>query len=139
MVNDRPDWCVSRQRSWGVPLTIFIDKKTGEPLRDKEIMDKIILEVEKNGSDIWLSSDASKFLEKIKTRKIMKLFKIFLMSGLTPGSTHAFVLEDKLKWPADLYLEGTDQHRGFFQSSLLEACGTRGQPPYKSVLTHGFV
>ena len=86
MVNDRPDWCVSRQRSWGVPLTIFIDKKTGEPLRDKEIMDKIILEVEKNGSDIWLSSDASKFLGKDKDPKnyeiIQDILDVWFDSGV---------------------------------------------------------
>ena len=139
MVSDRPDWCVSRQRSWGVPLTIFIDKKTGEPLKDKKIMDKIISEVEKKGSDIWLSSDVTKFLGKDKDPDDYEIIKDILDVWFDSGSTHAFVLEDKLKWPADLYLEGTDQHRGFFQSSLLEACGTRGEPPYKSVLTHGFV
>ncbi len=138
MVSERPDWCVSRQRAWGVPLTIFINKKTGEPLRDKNIMEKIISAVERYGSDVWLSSDVSKFL----TGKNMDDFEIvrdILDVWFDSGSTHAFVLEDQLKWPADLYLEGTDQHRGFFQSSLLEACGTRGTPPYKAVLTHGFV
>ena len=139
MVSDRPDWCVSRQRSWGVPLTIFIDKKTGEPLKDKNIMDKIISDVEKNGSDIWFSSDASKFLGKDRDPNNYEIIRDILDVWFDSGSTHAFVLEDKLRWPADLYLEGTDQHRGFFQSSLLEACGTRGEPPYKSVLTHGFV
>ena len=139
MVSDRPDWCVSRQRSWGVPLTIFIDKSTGEPVKDKKIMDAIILEVEKNGSDIWLSSDATKFLGKDKDPNNYEIIRDILDVWFDSGSTHAFVLEDKLRWPADLYLEGTDQHRGFFQSSLLEACGTRGEPPYKSVLTHGFV
>ncbi|MEC8100042.1 MAG: isoleucine--tRNA ligase [Pseudomonadota bacterium] len=140
MVVDRPDWCVSRQRAWGVPLTIFINKETGEPLRDKTIMENIILEVEKNGSDVWLSSDVSKFL--VKSKKDPSQYEVvtdILDVWFDSGSTHAFVLENKLKWPADLYLEGTDQHRGFFQSSLLEACGTRGVPPYKNVLTHGFV
>ena len=139
MVMDRPDWCVSRQRAWGVPLTIFINKKTGEPLRDKSIMEKIILEVEKHGSDVWLSSDVSKFLGNEKDLSNYEIVRDILDVWFDSGSTHAFVLEDKLKWPADLYLEGTDQHRGFFQSSLLESCGTRGTPPYKSVLTHGFV
>tara|TARA_B100001248_G_scaffold262580_2_gene259621 strand:- start:1155 stop:3974 length:2820 start_codon:yes stop_codon:yes gene_type:complete len=139
MVSDRPDWCVSRQRTWGVPLTIFIDKETGEPLRDKKIMDNIISEVEKYGSDVWLSSDASKFLNDSKEYSKYEIVKDILDVWFDSGSTHAFVLENKLKWPADLYLEGTDQHRGFFQSSLLEACGTRGSPPYKAVLTHGFV
>ncbi|MBF96186.1 MAG: Isoleucine--tRNA ligase [Alphaproteobacteria bacterium MarineAlpha9_Bin4] len=139
MVTDRPDWCVSRQRAWGVPLTIFVNKKTGEPLRDKNIMEKIILEVEKNGSDVWLSSDASKFLGSDKDPADYEIIRDILDVWFDSGSTHAFVLEGQLKWPADLYLEGTDQHRGFFQSSLLESCGTRGVPPYKSVLTHGFV
>ena len=139
MVSNRPDWCVSRQRTWGVPLTIFINKKTGEPLRDKNIMDKIIAEVKKNGSDVWLSSDVSKFLDNNENLSEYEVVRDILDVWFDSGSTHAFVLENKLKWPADLYLEGTDQHRGFFQSSLLAACGTRGTPPYKEVLTHGFV
>ncbi len=139
MVTDRPDWCISRQRAWGVPLTIFVNKKTGEPLRDKSIMEKIILEVEKNGSDVWLSSDVSKFLGSDKDISDYEIVRDILDVWFDSGATHAFVLENKLKWPADLYLEGTDQHRGFFQSSLLESCGTRGTPPYKTVLTHGFV
>ena len=139
MVAERPDWCVSRQRAWGVPLTIFVDKKSGKPLRDEEIMKNIISEVEKNGSDFWLSSDAYKFLGDNKNSSNYEIVRDILDVWFDSGSTHAFVLEQRLKWPADLYLEGTDQHRGFFQSSLLEACGTRGVPPYKSVLTHGFV
>ncbi len=139
MVNDRPDWCVSRQRAWGVPLTIFINKKTGEPLRDKNIMEKIIFDVEENGSDVWLSSDVTKYLGEDRDAQDFEIIRDILDVWFDSGSTHAFVLENNLKWPADLYLEGTDQHRGFFQSSLLASCGTRGKPPYKSVLTHGFV
>ncbi len=140
MVENRPDWCLSRQRSWGVPITIFINKKTGEPLRDRKVMDKIIDAVEKHGSDIWLSKDPFLFLGKDRKKEDYEAVTDILDVWFDSGSTHAFVLEDTNKnWPADLYVEGTDQHRGWFQSSLLEACGTRGQAPYKAVLTHGFV
>ena len=139
MVKERPDWCISRQRTWGVPLTIFINKKTGKPLRDENIMNKIIEDVKKNGSDVWLSEDPYKYLGYDIDADNYEVVYDILDVWFDSGSTHAFVLEDKLKWPADIYLEGTDQHRGFFQSSLLESCGTRGSAPFKSVITHGFV
>ena len=140
MVVNRPDWCVSRQRSWGVPITIFINKKTKEPLKDKNVMDKIIEDVKKYGSDVWIAGDPYKYLGDDYDPNDYEVVKDILDVWFDSGSTHAFVLEKKnLKWPADLYLEGTDQHRGFFQSSLLEACGTRDTAPYKAVITHGFV
>ena len=140
MVKSRPDWCVSRQRAWGVPLTIFVNKKTGEPLRDSKVMERIIEDVKNRGSDVWLSEDPFKYLGSDKNPKDYYAVKDILDVWFDSGTSHAFVLEkNKLNWPADLYLEGTDQHRGFFQSSLLASCGTRGQAPYKSVITHGFV
>ena len=139
MVKERPDWCISRQRSWGVPITIFVNKKSGEPLRDKNIMLRIIEDVKKYGSDIWLAGDPYKYLSDDKNPEDYEVVNDILDVWFDSGSTHAFVLENKLKWPADIYIEGTDQHRGFFQSSLLEACGTRGSAPFKSVITHGFV
>ena len=141
MVADRPDWCISRQRAWGVPITIFVDKKTGEPLRDQKVLDRIYEAFEKEGADSWYTSDSSRFLSpEYKSddfEQVMDVVDVWFDSG----STHAFVLENnpELKWPADLYLEGSDQHRGWFQTSLLESCGTRGTAPYKAVLTHGFV
>ena len=140
MVENRPDWCVSRQRAWGVPLTIFVNKETGEPLKDKKVMDRIISDVKKRGSDVWLSEDPFKYLGEDKDPKQYYAVKDILDVWFDSGCSHAYVLEkNNLKWPADLYLEGTDQHRGFFQSSLLAACGTRDKAPYKKVITHGFV
>ena len=140
MVEGRPDWCISRQRAWGVPLTIFVNKKTGEPLKDHKVMKRIIDDVKKRGSDVWLSEDPYKYLGEEKNRNDFYAINDILDVWFDSGSSHAFVLEkNNLKWPADLYLEGTDQHRGFFQSSLLVSCGTRGRAPYKSVITHGFV
>ena len=117
MVEGRPDWCVSRQRVWGVPLPLFINKKTKEPLRDKKVIDNIASIYEKEGSDCWFTDDKKKFL----------------------GEEHDPEKRKDLKWPADMYLEGSDQHRGWFHSSLLESCGTRGRAPYNSILSHGFV
>ncbi len=141
MVSDRPDWCVSRQRTWGVPITVFINKKTGEPLKDENVLNRIIMAVELNGSDIWLSEDPYNYLGKDYDKKEYDYVTDILDVWFDSGSTHSFVLEknETQRWPADLYLEGTDQHRGWFQSSLLESCGTRGCAPYKGVLTHGFV
>ena len=141
MVKDRPDWCVSRQRSWGVPLPIFINKKTKKPLRDQKVIDRIAEIYEKEGSDCWFVDDAKKFLgeeyNKDDYEKLTDIVEVWFDSGCT----HSFVLEKRkdLKWPADMYLEGSDQHRGWFHSSLLESCGTRGRAPYESVLSHGFV
>ncbi len=141
MIETRPDWCVSRQRVWGVPLPIFINKKTGEILVDDEVFDNIAKIYEKEGSDCWFSDDPQKFLgKKYKAKDFEKLSDIVEV-WFDSGSTHSFVLEKRkdLKWPASMYLEGSDQHRGWFHSSLLESCGTRGKAPFESILSHGFV
>ena len=141
MIETRPDWCVSRQRAWGVPITVFVNKKTGEPLRDASVLERIVEAVAAEGADAWFSSDPSRFLgDEHKADdfdQVMDILDVWFDSG----STHSFVLEarDDLQWPASLYLEGSDQHRGWFHSSLLESCGTRGRAPYDAVLTHGFV
>jgi isoleucyl-tRNA synthetase len=141
MVENRPDWVVSRQRAWGVPLTIFVDKKSGEPLRDDAVNKRICEAIAEQGADAWFETDPQVFLGlDYKASDFEQVFDI-LDVWFDSGTTHAFVLEQRpeLHWPADLYLEGSDQHRGWFQSSLLESCGTRGSAPYKQVLTHGFV
>ena len=140
MVENRPDWVVSRQRAWGVPLTIFVDKASGEPLRDDAVNQRIVEAVKAEGADAWFSTDPQVFLgdayEAADYEQVTDILDVWFDSGVT----HAFVLEarDDLQWPADVYFEGSDQHRGWFQSSLLEACATRGQAPYKNVVTHGF-
>jgi isoleucyl-tRNA synthetase len=141
MIETRPDWCVSRQRAWGVPITVFVDKKTGEPLRDQGVFERIIDAVEKEGADAWIASDPSRFLGPDLDADDYEQVTDILDVWFDSGCTHTFVLEgrDDLSWPASLYLEGTDQHRGWFHSSLLESCGTRGRAPYDAVLTHGFV
>ncbi len=141
MIEERPDWCVSRQRAWGVPITVFVNKETGEPLRDQAMLDRIVDAVEAEGADAWFTSDASRFLGDGHNADDYEQVTDILDVWFDSGSTHTFVLEarDDLEWPASLYLEGTDQHRGWFHSSLLESCGTRGRAPYDAVLTHGFV
>jgi isoleucyl-tRNA synthetase len=143
MIATRPDWCVSRQRAWGVPVAVFTHKKTGELLKDPEVMNRIVEAFRKEGSDVWFSAPASRFLGDKYDPKDWDQVKDILDVWFDSGSTHAFVCENgpwkNLQWPASLYLEGSDQHRGWFHSSLLEACGTRGRAPYDAVLTHGFV
>jgi len=140
MVETKPEWCVSRQRAWGVPIAVFTHRDTGEPLRDPAVVERVAAAVERDGADVWFSADPAQFLgnayDPTEWEKVTDIVEVWFDSG----STHAFVLEQRpeLRWPADLYLEGSDQHRGWFQSSLIEACGTRGRAPYKAVLTHGF-
>jgi isoleucyl-tRNA synthetase len=141
MVENRPDWLISRQRAWGSPLAMFVDKRTGEPLRDEAVNGRILEAIRKEGADAWFVRPAADFLgngyDPDHYEKIEDILDVWFDSG----STHSFVLQgrDDSRWPADLYLEGSDQHRGWFQSSLLEACGTRGRAPFNGVLTHGFV
>ncbi|MBD25944.1 MAG: isoleucine--tRNA ligase [Candidatus Marinimicrobia bacterium] len=141
MIESRPDWCVSRQRHWGVPLSIFVNKSTGELLRDQGVIDRIADAVAQEGSDVWLTSPPERFLGEDYNAEEWTQVTDIVEVWFDSGSTHAFVLEerDDLKWPADLYLEGSDQHRGWFHTSLLESCGTRGRAPFDAVLTHGFL
>lgn len=143
MIAERPDWVVSRQRAWGVPITVFVEKETGEPVRDPAVMERVVEAFKEEGADAWFASDPSRFLGPDRNPDDFEQVTDILDVWFDSGSTHAFVLEDgpwdNVQWPASLYLEGTDQHRGWFHSSLLESCGTRGRAPYEAVLTHGFV
>lgn len=147
MVENRPDWCISRQRNWGVPIAIISCMDCGSSgIMSEDIFENIAKAVERHGADVWFARDAASFLPPESHcpdcggkhfHKETDILDVWFDSG----STHACVLErrQELQSPADLYLEGSDQHRGWFQSSLLECVGTRGRAPFKGVLTHGFV
>ena len=139
MVEGRPDWLISRQRAWGSPLAMFVDKATGQPLCDDLVNARIVGLIELEGADAWFNRPSRDFLGNHDPQRYEKVEDI-LDVWFDSGSTHAFVLDGRAntRWPADLYLEGSDQHRGWFQSSLLEASATRGRAPFDGVLTHGF-
>jgi isoleucyl-tRNA synthetase len=142
MIEARPDWVISRQRAWGVPITVFVNESTGQLLNDDQVNKRVVDVFSAEGADAWFAQGAKeRFLEGAVSEpdaweKIDDILDVWFESGCT----HAFVLERRpdLRWPADVYLEGSDQHRGWFHSSLLESCGTRGRAPYETVITHGF-
>jgi isoleucyl-tRNA synthetase len=145
MVETRPDWVLSRQRAWGVPLAIFVEKKSGEILNDPAVNVRIAEAFETEGADAWFNSPPARFLGNGRNPDDFEQVKDILDVWFDSGSTHVFTVEEPIDpaWPkadhADVYLEGSDQHRGWFQSSLLEGCGTRGRAPFDAVITHGFV
>ena len=154
MVGNRPDWVVSRQRAWGVPITVFVKKGTGEVLRDERVNARIVAAFAAEGADAWFTdADGARFLAPDHDPEAYEKVTDVLDVWFDSGSTHAFVLDDPEAFPGlanvvrrcdggqdtVMYLEGSDQHRGWFQSSLLESAGTRGRAPYDTVLTHGFV
>ncbi|MFC5991873.1 isoleucine--tRNA ligase [Limoniibacter endophyticus] len=139
MIADRPDWVLSRQRAWGVPICIFVDAD-GNVLRDEAVNKRILEAFELEGADAWFADGARDRFLADRAGEPWIMVRDILDVWFDSGSTHTFTLEDRpdMKWPADVYLEGSDQHRGWFHSSLLEACGTRGRAPYNAVITHGF-
>ena len=146
MVTNRPDWCISRQRAWGVPITLLRCDSCEEFVTDRDVLSEIVRLIEIHGADIWFEKNAKEFLPSGYTcrkcggtsfSKETDILDVWFDSGVS----HAAVMEldERLSWPADMYLEGSDQHRGWFQSSLLASAGTRRKAPYRTVLTHGFV
>jgi isoleucyl-tRNA synthetase len=141
MVEGRPDWVLSRQRAWGVPITLFV-RPDGTYLQDPEVNARVVAAVAEEGVDAWEEARKAEFLGPDHNPDDYEMVTDILDVWFDSGCTHAFVLESgrwpDLQWPANLYLEGSDQHRGWFQSSLLQSCATRGRAPYDQVLTHGF-
>ncbi|WP_301391412.1 class I tRNA ligase family protein, partial [Thalassolituus sp. UBA2107] len=139
MMNDRPDWCISRQRTWGVPIALFVHKETAElHPRTSELIAQVAERVEGAGIDAWFDLDPAELLgdEATQYDKVVDTLDVWFDSGVT--HTAVCMARDELEMPADLYLEGSDQHRGWFQSSLLTSVAAYGKAPYKTALTHGF-
>jgi len=140
MVEGRPDWVISRQRAWGVPIALYVDRKSGQYLNDRAVNARIVAAFRQGGADAWFGADHQALLGPDYDLADYEVINDILDVWFDSGSTHSFVIEGRYGEGvrADLYIEGSDQHRGWFQSSLLESCGTRGRAPYAAVLTHGF-